>query len=508
VGTHVPQCERRLEPHLRLRPAELLEPRRQRTSLLSSGRLGRSGGREPCEQRDSEAAPGHHCSVIHEVRETPTRLLALFMLLRLGQQLAEHLLARANRRYGLDPERQRWAAQTLGLSDEDLRRSVAYATDRYRFGRVWDWARCAAVLAFLAAAGLGWAESLAGVLASRLRLGSVGAGLLFFAILGAGSALAALPFALHATFRIEQRHGFNRQTLRGFLLDRLKELLLSALLGGPLLAALLALIERAGPRWWLAAWLVTSGFSVLTAWVYPTLLAPIFNRFTPLPPGDLRQRIDALTERTGFRSRGVFVMDASRRTTHGNAYFTGMGGARRIVLFDTLLEALEPPQVVAVLAHELGHFKLRHVRSRLLLGLGASALLFYALSLGLPLTAFYTAFGLAGPSAYGALAVFGLWFGLLDFLLRPLERALLRRHERAADAFAARHATAHDLAAALLALRERSRSLPLCHPAYSRVYLSHPPLLERLKAIGALPENRLDPQAPAESESSARGGRP
>lgn len=313
------------------------------------------------------------------------------------------------------------------------------------------------------------------------------AGVAFFALLSVGSAAVELPFALYQTFRIEQRHGFNRQTLRGFVADRLKASLVAVALGAPLLAAVLVLIERAGPRWWLGAWLAVGGFSLLATWIYPSLIAPLFNRFTPLPPGELSRRLEDLVRRAGFRSRGVFVMDASRRTAHGNAYFTGMLGARRIVLFDTLLESLPPRQVEAILAHELGHFSLGHVRRRLLRSLALTGLLLYALALSLPLTAFYTAFGLAGRSAYGGLVVFGLWLGLLDFLLRPVANALSRRDERAADSFAARLVPAPDLGEALLGLREKSRVLPLVHPAYACVYLSHPPLLERLAVLGAPP---------------------
>ncbi|HSD27721.1 MAG TPA: M48 family metallopeptidase, partial [Vicinamibacteria bacterium] len=322
--------------------------------------------------------------------------------------------------------------------------------------------------------------------AGALGLGSIATGLAFFAILGILTALFELPFDLYATFRIEEKHGFNRQTLRGFFLDRLKGAVIAVLLGGPMLAAVLWLIERMGPSWWLWAWGVTTLFSLFTAWIYPTVLAPLFNRFAPLPEGDLRDAILDLARRTGFRAGGISVMDASRRTAHGNAYFTGVFGQKRIVLFDTLLDAVGPREVVAVLAHELGHFKLHHVRWGILRGIATSGLVFYALSLCLPLRAFYAAF-FVEPSAYGALTVFGLWFGLVSFLLHPVENALSRRHEFAADAFALRSgATASELGAALRKLSERSRHLPVTHPLYSRIYHSHPPLLERLRAMGAL----------------------
>ncbi|HEY7513756.1 MAG TPA: M48 family metallopeptidase, partial [Vicinamibacteria bacterium] len=300
------------------------------------------------------------------------------------------------------------------------------------------------------------------------------------------SVLLDLPFSLYSTFRIEEKHGFNRQTVRGFFLDLLKGMALGAALGGPLLAAVLWIMRAAGEAWWLWAWAAVSGFSVFTAWIYPALLAPLFNRFTPLPPGDLREGIEALAARLGFRTGGIFVMDASRRTAHGNAYFTGLFRQKRIVLFDTLLEAMGAREVLAVLAHELGHFKLHHVRMALVRGVLATGVTLWLLKSALGLTPFYEAFALR-PTTYGALVVFGLWLGLLEFLLQPLWNAMSRRHEFAADRFAVDAGTAaHDLREALLKLRERSRALPLSHPLYSRVYHSHPPLLERLTALSTL----------------------
>jgi STE24 endopeptidase len=413
-------------------------------------------------------------------------LLPLFLFLRLAQQVVETALARLNRRHAIDPTRLAEAGRALGIGGDEMAKAVAYSGDRHRFGLAYGWVEVVVALAFLAAGGLGVVEAGARVVAGALGLGTIATGLAFFAILGTLSALFELPFDLYATFRIEEKHGFNRQTLGGFFLDRLKGAGIAIALGGPVLAAILWLMERMGPSWWLWAWGVTTAFSLFAAWIYPTVLAPLFNKFTPLPDGELRDAILDLARRTGFRAGGISVMDASRRTAHGNAYFTGLFGQKRIVLFDTLLEAMGPREVVAVLAHELGHFKLHHVRWGMARGIATSGLVFYALSLCLPLEAFYSAFAL-GKTAYGALAVFGLWFGLVSFLLQPLENALSRRHEFAADAFALRSgATAGELGAALRKLSEKSRHLPVTHPLYSRVYHSHPPLVERLQTMGAL----------------------
>jgi STE24 endopeptidase len=413
-------------------------------------------------------------------------LLALFVALRLVQQAVETALARLNRRHAKDAGRLAEAGRALGIGEEEMAKAVAYSGDRHRFSLVYGWTEVVVGLAFLAAGGLGLVERAARAAAGGVALGTIATGLAFFAILGILTAAFELPFDLYATFRIEEKHGFNRQTLRGFFLDRLKGAGIAVVLGGPMLALVLWLMERTGPSWWLWAWAVTTLFSLLTAWIYPTVLAPLFNKFTPLPEGDLRESIQDLARHTGFRAGGISVMDASRRTAHGNAYFTGLFGQKRIVLFDTLLEAVAPREVVAVLAHELGHFKLHHVRWAMVRGIATSGLVFCALGLCLPLRAFYTAFSLE-QTAYGALAVFGLWFGLVSFLLHPLENALSRRHEFAADAFALRNgASATDLGMALRKLSEKSRHLPVTHPLYSRVYHSHPPLLERLRAMGAL----------------------
>jgi STE24 endopeptidase len=409
-------------------------------------------------------------------------LLTAYLGLRLAQQLAETALDVVNRRYATDPERLGVAARALAIGPEDLARSVAYSGDRYRYTLAAGWIEAAIGLSFLGLGGLGLVDEWA----RGAGLGPAGTGLAFFAILGGLGALVDLPFALYSTFVVEERHGFNRQTLRGFLLDRLKGLSLGVALGGPLLAGLLWVMDRMGPTWWLWAWALVTGFNVFAAWIYPTLLAPLFNRFTPLPPGELREEILDLARRAGFRAGGIFVMDASRRTAHGNAYFTGLFGEKRIVLFDTLLEAMGSREVVAVLAHELGHFRLHHVRWGLVRGVATSGLLFFLLSRVLPLEAPYAAFALE-RSSHAALVVFGLWFSLVGALLGPIENAISRRQELAADAFALRSgATGAELGSALRRLRERSHLLPLVHPLYSRIHHSHPPILERLRAMGAL----------------------
>ena len=413
-------------------------------------------------------------------------LLVLYVALRLAQQAVETSLARLNRRHATDPARLAEAGRALGIEADEMKKAVAYSGDRHRLGLAYGWTEVVLGLAFVAGGGLGAVARAAREAVSSAGEDPIATGLAFFAILGLLASVFELPFDLYSAFRVEERHGFNRQTLRGFLLDRLKGLAIAAVLGGAALAAVLWVMARMGPTWWLWAWGITTLLSLFAAWIYPTVLAPLFNRFTELPEGELRDEILALARRTGFRAGGISVMDASRRTAHGNAYFTGVFGQKRIVLFDTLLEAMGRREVVAVLAHELGHFKLHHVRWGILRGVAASGLFFFALSLCLPLEAFYAAFSL-DRTAYGALAVFGLWFSPASFLLQPLGTLLSRRNEFAADAFALRNgATAEELGSALRKLSGRSRLLPVSHPLYSAVYHSHPPLLERLRAMGAV----------------------
>jgi len=302
--------------------------------------------------------------------------------------------------------------------------------------------------------------------------------------------LANLPFSVWRTFRLETRFGFNRTTPGLFLADLGRSLALAVLLGGPLLVATLVLMQRAGRVWWVWAWGLWLAVMFLMAWAWPVFIAPLFNRFAPLEDQALRQRIEALLTRCGFASRGVFVVDNSRRSSHGNAYFTGIGRHKRIVFFDTLLERLAHPEVEAVLAHELGHFRLKHVRQRLLLSI---ALSFVGLALLGWLTGqagFYAALGVPVPSTHAALLLFVLVVPAFTFFITPLASLWSRRHEFQADAFATHHASAAELATALVKLHRDNASTLTPDPVYAAFYYSHPPPLARiarLRASGAAP---------------------
>jgi STE24 endopeptidase len=303
--------------------------------------------------------------------------------------------------------------------------------------------------------------------------------LLFLQLLG-------LPFALWRTFRIEAQFGFNRMSPRLFAVDLAKRLLLGVLLGAPLALATLALMQRAGVWWWVWAWLVWLGATLSLTWAAPRFIAPLFNRFSPVSDAALRQRVEALLERCGFKARGgVFVMDGSRRSAHGNAYFTGIGRNKRIVFFDTLLARIDLNEIAAVLAHELGHFRLHHVRQRL-------AVSTLAVLLGLALLGwlarqpgFYSALGVPVESPPMAILLFTLTVPVFAFFATPIESWWSRRHERAADDFAIAHTDAGSLAGALVKLYRDNATTLTPDPVHSAFYDSHPPALERIASLNA-----------------------
>jgi STE24 endopeptidase len=299
--------------------------------------------------------------------------------------------------------------------------------------------------------------------------------------------LIGQPFTVWRTFKIEARFGFNRVSPRLYAVDFLKQLLLSAVLGGPLLLATLALMEGAGERWWIWVWLIWLAWTLGLTWAAPKFIAPLFNRFSPLADEALKNRVEILLERCGFAARGgVFVMDGSLRSAHGNAYFTGIGRNKRIVFFDTLLSRIDAPEIEAVLAHELGHFRLHHVRQRLvasvLLTFGGLALL--AWLAGQP--GFYSALGVPVPSAAMALLLFVLTVPVFAFFATPGLSWWSRRHERQADDFAASHADAGNLAAALVKLFRDNAATLTPDPIHSAFFDSHPPALERIARLNAL----------------------
>jgi STE24 endopeptidase len=294
------------------------------------------------------------------------------------------------------------------------------------------------------------------------------------------SAIASLPFDAWRTFVIESRYGFNRTTPALFLADFVKGAALALALGTPLLLAIFWFVDRAGSAWWLYTWLAWIGFTLLMVTVFPRWIAPLFNRFTPLEEGDLRRRIESLIARCGFRAEGLFVMDGSKRSSHGNAYFTGFGKTKRIVFFDTLIDRLTPEEIEAVLAHELGHFARGHIPRLLMVRFALALLLLAILGWLYREPAFYQALGMSEPHIGALLAGFALVMPVFTFPFQPLASLIARRQEFEADAFAAAHASAADLASALAKLYRDNASTLTPDPLHSLVYDSHPPAAIRI----------------------------
>lgn len=299
-----------------------------------------------------------------------------------------------------------------------------------------------------------------------------------------------LPLSLWRTFGIESRFGFNRMTPGLYIADLCKGLGLGLLLGTPLLFVILYLMQRAGSLWWLYAWGVWVSFSVLITWAYPAILAPLFNKFTPVTDEALKQRTEAVLQRCGFASKGVFKMDGSRRSSHGNAYFTGIGRNKRIVFFDTLLERLQVAEVEAVLAHELGHFRLNHIRSGLILQMVMGLLGFLLLSALMQWPPFYSALGISEASTHAALLLFMFVLPAFTYFLTPLGAWWSRKHEFEADEFASKHADAKDLANALVKLHRDNASTLTPDSLHSAFYDSHPPALVRIMRLLSLAAQR------------------
>lgn len=414
----------------------------------------------------------------------PSLILQVFLILRIFQYAIEAWLSRKNKDWWSDKQRQEQAARSLGISPSEMEKTYKYSDAKFSLSQVHGLFGIVVSSVFFGFGGLGVTEAATLKINGAIQGGVISEGLIFIGMLMLMSQLISLPFSVYATFVIEQKFGYNKQTPLGFTSDLIKGTLLAVILGSAIMSIVLWIMGAMGDFWWFYAWAALSIFSLFTAWIYPSLLAPIFNKFTPLADGELKDQINELAQKIGFRTDGLFVMDASKRSGHGNAYFTGVFGKKRIVLFDTLLNSMSNQEVVAVLAHELGHFKLHHVRTGMIRGLILSLLIFAGIGAMLPNANFYEAFALIKVSNYAGLVIFSLWFGLIEFYLQPVQTWFSRRNEFAADQFAkSTLGTGKTLADALKKLREKSSVMPIAHPLFSAMYYSHPPMLERIAAL-------------------------
>ena len=418
---------------------------------------------------------------------TPAFVLSLaFACALIASLLVKFWLATRQMRHVADHRNRVPAAFVGRISIEAHQRAADYTLAKGRLGLL-SMALGAAVL--IAWTLLGGLDGLNFAIRDALqpRFGDMAYQLALLAVFALIGGALDLPLELYATFRVEQRFGFNRMTWRLYVVDLLKGVLIGALIGLPIAALVLWLMHAAGSLWWLWAWGAWVAFNLAILVLYPTVIAPLFNKFQPLADEALKARVQALMARCGFAAKGLFVMDGSRRSAHANAYFTGFGAAKRVVFFDTLLAKLSPGEVEAVLAHELGHFKHRHVTQRIAAMFALSLLGFGLLGWLSARAWFYTGLGvqpnLAAPNDALALLLFALALPVFTFFVSPLFAQLSRHHEFQADAYACAQASAADLAAALLKLHEDNAATLTPDPLYVRFYYSHPPASERLAAL-------------------------
>lgn len=409
-----------------------------------------------------------------------TKFLFFAVLLILAKWLAELWLSLLNRRHVLAHKAAVPAAFKDTVDEATYAQSVQYTLARGSFSRFEDTYDTLILLLVLFSGVLPWVFDL-----FRAQFGNSAwamAGFLF--VVGFVLTLPGLPLSWFEQFRLEARFGFNTTTQKTWWLDRLKGFLLALLLGYPLLVLVLKLVEWTGDGWWLWAWGALLSFQLVMLVLAPVLILPLFNKFTPLPDGPLRERLVKLAERTNFRAQSIQVMDGSKRSRHSNAFFTGFGRFRRIVLFDTLIAQLAEPELEAVLAHEIGHYKKKHI-VKMLAGSAVSSLAgLSAISVLAKQEWIYRAFGFEPGSIVPALLLFGLLAGVVTFWFSPLAHWWSRRCEYQADAFAAQVMNdAAWLVSALRKLSERNLSNLTPHPAYSTFYYSHPTLLEREQAL-------------------------
>ena len=359
-------------------------------------------------------------------------------------------------------------------------KAADYTVDRNKLVILTTLVDTALLLAFTLGGGLAWLHEFWSARVDGLVYGLA----LIFSVMAIGAAID-LPFALYRQFVIEARYGFNRMTLTLFFADLVKHTLLGIVIGAPVILAVLWLMAVMGSAWWFWGWLFWSAFNLLILFVYPTWIAPLFNKFSPLADGEMKSRIEALLSRCGFRSSGLFVMHGSKRSSHGNAYFTGFGNNKRIVFFDTLLARLAPSEVEAVLAHELGHFRRRHVLKRIVLMFAASLGFLWLLGQLIDAPWFYAGLGVPEQGTALALILFFLVVPVFTFPFTPVLSQISRRHEFEADAYAAVQTEAAALSRALVKLYEDNAATLTPDPLHSLFYDSHPPAAVRIARLQA-----------------------
>jgi len=370
--------------------------------------------------------------------------------------------------------------------DEKYSKSQRYLRETTRFGIITDTISTVATLIFITLGGFNFVDSLARDICGAEQSDII-IGLLFMAILMAASQIISLPFTLYSTFVIEERYGFNRTTLRTFVLDMLKGILLTIVLGGPILALILALFEKAGSLAWLWCWVAVTIIQIFMMFIAPYVIMPLFNKFTPLEEGELRETVENYAKKQNFAMRGIFTMDGSKRSSKSNAFFTGFGKSRRIVLFDTLIEKHEVSELLAIIAHEMGHYKRHHIFKMIVQSIAIMGLTFFLMSRCMKNQPLFDAFGMENISIYAALVFFGFLYTPVSMALGLIGSAISRRHEYEADAFAVETVgESEPMIDGLKRLTVENLGNLTPHPLKVILNYSHPPVLDRIKAIKKL----------------------
>jgi STE24 endopeptidase len=364
------------------------------------------------------------------------------------------------------------------IDEQELKKISMYTTDKIRFGLIQTSFSKILFLCIILSGILPWfAESLS-------QVNFLLAGLIFFGALGFVAAMVGLPFDYYHSFVVEDRYGFNTKTVKIWFSDLLKSMLVSIVVGTLLLSAILLMLRYAGNTWWIWAWAVFLGFQLLMTILYPTIIAPLFNKFTLLEESELKDGIEILAKEEDINVEGIFQMDATKRTRHTNAYLSGLGKAKRIVLFDSLIKSHSKEEILAILAHEIGHLKKNHIKKQLAVISFVSLLLFYLASKLLTWDAMYVSFGFSNTPLYVGLFLVGILWGPIGFFLSPIGMAISRRFERQADFYSLKVIkTARHLLTALKKMAKENLSNLRPHPLYVYFNYSHPPLLERIKFL-------------------------
>jgi len=370
--------------------------------------------------------------------------------------------------------------EVKGIYDEEkYRQQQAYEKVNYRFSLISSSFSFVVMLLMFLLTGFAWVNGLALSVSANPILTA----LVFFGILMLASDLLTTPFSVYDTFVIEEKFGFNKTTPKTFVLDKLKGYLLGAIIGGGLLALIIYIYQLTTNNFWIFAWLVISGFSVLMVLFYSNLIVPLFNKQTPLSEGELKLSIENFSSKVGFKLDNIFVIDGSKRSTKSNAYFTGFGSKKRIVLYDTLINDMSTNELVAVLAHEIGHYKKHHVLWSLLLGILQTGIVLFIFSLFVGSPELSAALGVETPSFHIGLIAFGILYSPISMITGLAMNIFSRKNEYQADAFAARYFDANELASALKKLSVKNLSNLRPHPVYVFFHYSHPTLLQRLNAL-------------------------